>query len=650
MKYLLTISILFLSLCSSSQIFETQFDKGSYIDKHTQSVHSTESNNTFVRSEKGIALYCGKTGYISYNNTTDVFDKLDDVMTLGSAFSGEVWFKIDEEDVVQHIIGFTNRGGDRYVLGIHSNDNLRFSELGGDAVSGFSLKGDTWYHIVFAQSASNVLSLYLNNVELTDNNANTLHYANEFLSICSGTSGGSPLQGIIAKVAIYDYVLTSTDRSRLYESFVGAQLPAAEKYPRYGNWSKPTLINEDGLVAAYNMIPSPDGYLVDISGNGHTNAIAFTGSGISGNQSGMYFVNGTGLALQGINFGANWVDDIDTIYTICIRAKTTEDDVIIGDGSSSDYVYPASVSSMRHRYGGGTLVTYTLPVNTINFSEFFDVVISRNGTTSYAWVNGIAATDNPKITAGSESFVFSWIGGYGGLPLIGVIDDIKIYDYPFTEQQAINYHNEFAKRPVLVETFEYDPVGDNVPQGWQEGTGTYIIKELTSDDAVLSDLTTGTKYLECTSAGTIGFPIQRTVYGTVEFYWNKSEDGLPLTHFYNTRVDGSGDGILFRANNSEILGLYYVDDGSLTAKFYSGSFYADTETWHKIKITSTADGERYAYIKGGSFGNSYVLMDDSGSGSNPFTDNTNATGGYFVLDYDIGDKIGPIVTTEGVKQ
>ena len=57
------------------------------------------------------------------------------------------------------------------------------------------------------------------------------------------------------------------------------------------------------------------------------------------------------------------------------------------------------------------------------------------------------------------------------------------------------------------------------------------------------------------------------------------------------------------------------------------------------------------FIKGGSFGDDYQLVDVSGgSGSNPVTDNTFTTSNFFVADLDTGDSIANIEIFDGVEK
>jgi len=82
------------------------------------------------------------------------------------------------------------------------------------------------------------------------------------------------------------------------------------------------------------------------------------------------------------------------------------------------------------------------------------------------------------------------------------------------------------------------------------------------------------------------------------------------------------------------------DGGSLWSTAKS---YVSNNTWYRIKITRSSIGVFTVYIKGGSFGDDYVLVDvTGGAGTNPGTDNTYTTSNYFVVDLDPGDEISNV--------
>ena len=84
---------------------------------------------------------------------------------------------------------------------------------------------------------------------------------------------------------------------------------------------------------------------------------------------------------------------------------------------------------------------------------------------------------------------------------------------------------------------------------------------------------------------------------------------------------------------------------------YSGASYLDINTWYKIKWKRTKSGVFTLYIKGGSFGDTYQLIDTTGgSGQNPVQDSTYTTSKYCVVDLDVGDKIILGTISNGIKQ
>ena len=66
------------------------------------------------------------------------------------------------------------------------------------------------------------------------------------------------------------------------------------------------------------------------------------------------------------------------------------------------------------------------------------------------------------------------------------------------------------------------------------GTGSFRISELSADDSVLSHLTTGTKYLECTSNGIIKINHNTTTDADASIDYN---DGGGWTTVYGTLSD-----------------------------------------------------------------------------------------------------------------
>ena len=231
-----------------------------------------------------------------------------------------------------------------------------------------------------------------------------------------------------------------------------------------------------------------------------------------------------------------------------------------------------------------------------------------------------------------------------------LMEDLKFYSTEFTSRQAKDYNNQFAKRVSLRESFEYEPVGSTLPRNWIPGTGAYVIKELTAQDSVLKYLDVGTKYLECATAGSLSI-LCKQAYGTWEFDLYKGADLIRI-HFISDRPETyiNENGYMVILGDDESVALQRKDAGAVT-RFASNVSYIANTTWYRIRVTRTLDGEFTMWIKGGTFGDVYTLVDTTGgSPANPEVDNVYTISNYFVLDLDVGDRISGISIKEGVIQ
>jgi hypothetical protein len=184
----------------------------------------------------------------------------------------------------------------------------------------------------------------------------------------------------------------------------------------------------------------------------------------------------------------------------------------------------------------------------------------------------------------------------------------------------------------------------------QMGAGDKAYLKYVTFEEVPPTIKTDTKYLECDSAGLISTS-NDVSYGTWEFDILKG-NGVNNTRFliFNDVNDSTiSNGYVFDISSAEDIYFYSRIGGAFTPKFNTASNYIENNIWYRIKITRTSDGVFTIYIKGGLFGETYVLVDTSGgSGSNPFTDTTTFTPKYILLDFDDGDKITNIKITKGV--
>lgn len=160
----------------------------------------------------------------------------------------------------------------------------------------------------------------------------------------------------------------------------------------------------------------------------------------------------------------------------------------------------------------------------------------------------------------------------------------------------------------------------------------------------LSNFTNAYKYLECVTAGIIS--TQSTeAYGVWEFDIYHTSNNLTRVNFISDIKGQINDfqGYMFQFTGTEVLTLTKSNGGSFNVLFSTAGGYINEYTWYRIKIDRTVEGEFYVYIKGGSFGTSYILIDvTGGSGTNPIIDNTYTTSRYIVFDVDTGDRLSSL--------
>lgn len=160
----------------------------------------------------------------------------------------------------------------------------------------------------------------------------------------------------------------------------------------------------------------------------------------------------------------------------------------------------------------------------------------------------------------------------------------------------------------------------------------------------------GTKYLECTVAGTIALPSDQA-YGTWEWDWYKGADAndLSVSLFLNSSDASIGLGYTITLTSAETI-RFVSRTPTSSEKLRTTISYIANNTWYRIKINRTQAGVSTVYIKGGSFGSNWVLVSTSGgTGTNPVTDNTYSSSSYLVLDLDAGDRFTNLVMKKSIE-
>ena len=346
-----------------SKIFETQFEKGSYLDKISGTA-GIPTAAPIERTEKGLAT--------KYNGTNSIF--LFTELNCGTVYTIIQWIRFDQ--VATNIVSLSNAGSSDYINYRFSTNLMRMRSTSGDLAE-FTIPdliAGKWYHAVITRNGTATL-FYLDGVLI---DSDTLSDNLDFVVNRLGGYSGAYTTGAIAKTTIYNEVLSLDRIIKDYQAFIQPPLLAIEKYPSYNPFSKPSdLSSVSDLIAAYNMIPSTGGVLVDVSDN--------DGNGV---------ITGPISTLDGLRFDG--VDDTiplfieagiaATVKTICFRIKldTTTEEILEG-GVGTNLIHAAAGTLTYDDYD--TAYVNGIETDTVVADQWMNIVI-----TSEIPVSNVTAT------------------------------------------------------------------------------------------------------------------------------------------------------------------------------------------------------------------------------------------------------------------
>jgi hypothetical protein len=456
------------------------------------------------------------------------------------------------------------------------------------------------------------------------------------------------------RIILYDHILSQEEKNELYIDFL-AQKPLGQKKQNFHYEPPHDLSRENGIVAAYNMIPSAGGVLADISGNGNNGTID---SEVMSWKNGMRYF-GNGKITIPYDFSGK------TKFTLHTRIKRDDEtkriDISQYQSSSARVKFIVHHAAKVYVVIDSAIGSVDLsPVSFVNYSLIYDGSGATDNDKVKLYINGILQTITWSVSGVPSSIASNSGTTYLGYDLQsmtcgeGVIQDVRIYDKVCAEQEAIDYHNKFAEEISFYDNFNFEPAdGTNIlPKKWLPGTGSFKISELSADDAVLSHLTKGNKVLECTSAGTLNF-LNTQAYGTLEFDFLKQGVSDILRFILSSdRKNGTLRdyvGYRFVIGSSNQIGIVRDEIGSTSVIMLTLNNYIGNQVFYRIKIIRSVEGQFTLYIKGGAFGNSYQLV-SANTGTNPGTDNNVNVSKYSSLELFTGSKIANIKYTKGIKQ
>jgi hypothetical protein len=275
-------------------------------------------------------------------------------------------------------------------------------------------------------------------------------------------------------IGTYSEILTATTSGFLYITGVSSFT---------GSIDNVSVRELTGLIAAYNFVPNGN-VLTDVSGNGNTGTISkavsskeglvFNGkdstatvtgsSGLTGDVtiSGRVYLNG---------WGGSTVGQIITSGQLIISVASSGSMLRISRNGNSTFAI-CVISGLSKWY---------------NFS-----ITSLSSGVSNIYINGVLSGTANQSAGTPVSSTFWNVGNSSALNrgFDGTISDLRIYNRILTTSEIQAYHNQFASRITLKESFQAEGADGiaKVPSGWSKVSGSFKVGELAISNYVPATL------------------------------------------------------------------------------------------------------------------------------------------------------------------
>lgn len=173
----------------------------------------------------------------SFNNYSLDFDGTDDYMkttgfTLGSAYSFSLWFNLDTSPSNNTLLNsehYFTSGYDNFVYRISNSTTINLFSYSGTSgeesitITVPTLSTSTWYNLVLTNTGSGSAQGYLDGSTVTTSGSTTRAFSD--LQNSKGlivgdnlTSNNAPFNGKLDEVAVFNYSLSSSDVTSIYNN------------------------------------------------------------------------------------------------------------------------------------------------------------------------------------------------------------------------------------------------------------------------------------------------------------------------------------------------------------------------------------------------------------------------------------------------
>jgi hypothetical protein len=221
-----------------------------------------------------------------------------------------------------------------------------------------------------------------------------------------------------------------------------------------------SLMKVTGLVAAYNMIPSGGQVLTDISGEGHNGTITDAVS----DKGGMRFFADKG------SVKLDQLIPISTVGTFAFRVKFKS---IAANGNLVASYFTGGIrfttavitngSFVASYYDGAFVKLIAAGAGTLTTDVWYNIVVAMNvDGGNRLWINGVdvGEVSTTDLSVSTHGYICSRIGTLDFADC--EMDDVKMFNYMLSEQEAKDYHNKFAKQISQRHNFDDLGVGSTI--------------------------------------------------------------------------------------------------------------------------------------------------------------------------------------------
>ena len=551
-----------------------------------------------------------------------VIDDLDYLFTQLGTYTISCWIKRNSSGTNANIWNFGGNGSNRHNLN-WNNGILGFQRYDGSSYTGIKLDNfntnDIWYHIICENDAG-TLKLYIDNIEsgysgfqyaVTDGSDNFyIGYPN------IGINGSQGLHGQIGDVRIYNRVLSTDERTSIYNSGLGLT----------SNTNIQEIANGEDRVLGYPILGLQgwwklNGNTVDSSGNSNTGVWSGTEAYAMGKQ----------FDLAADFDGINSYVDLDTSvkdvlsvsndYTICFwfKANTLTGNLFLG--SAINYLNRMSII-----YYSGTIRTSAYDgswhSDYISFSDttnYHHLIMINNGGTITGYLDGVSMGHSDSSVSGSTSAIAkTFIGArQDGVQFWdGYIGDVRIYNRILNSSEITsiynsglgsnsNTYNKLSDGSTgTVYTFGDENVWNRNPDNeLSTQIAQYLLDGDTTDnvgsyDGTAIDVSYGTGKMGQAASfnGSTSYIYVTTndfkTSSSTWMCWFKADNLVGYLIGYGT---STSDRFLFGFSSTT---LKIHDDIVNEGQTVDGTTTLSTGTWYHAAVTISSDGTKRVYLNG----------------------------------------------------